>query len=266
MYNIIPLVLICVSLLVILFVVARKFPALANLDVENMPAEKEARFKEKIVESRLHRFLARWRVRLAKIFSFAGSALSKLFKWAFNRLSDMKKNYAAEKTPATVEEKTEKVKALFMEGDELDNKEDWEEKEKVLIKIIGLEPRNQEAFKDLGDLYFANKKLEEAKQAWAHALKLLDEGEEAKQADIYYNLALLYKETSDIESSLETIKMASKISPNNPRYLDALVEISIMNKDKVSASEGFDKLAEVNPENGKLQDFKEQIEGLSESM
>jgi tetratricopeptide (TPR) repeat protein len=265
MYNIIPLVIICVSLLVILVIVVRKFPALANLDVDNIPAEKEARFKERIVESRLHRFLAKWRVRLFRVFSFLGAKSAQAFKWLFDRLSDMKKSYVAEKTPATVEEKTEKVKALFMEGEDLDDKDDLEEKEKVLIKIIELEPRNSEAFKDLGELYFSNKKFEDAKQAWGHSLKLLGESETDRQAELYYNLALLYKETADNESALETIKMAAKVSPNNPRYLDALVEISIMNKDKVSAFEALEKLAEVNPENGKLKDFGEQIEALPES-
>jgi hypothetical protein len=38
-----------------------------------------------------------------------------------------------------------------------------------------------------------------------------------------------------------------------------------MNKDKVSAFEALEKLAEVNPENGKLKDFGEQIEALPES-
>jgi len=262
MYNIIPLVIICVSLLIILIIVVRRFPALANLDVENIPAEKEARFKEKIMESRLQRFLAKWRIRFSRILSFFGSGAAKGFKWVLARLSDMKKSYVAEKLPVTPEEKVEKVKVLLVDSERLDDKEDFEDKESALIKIIELEPRNVEAFRSLGSLYFANKKNEEAKQAWAHALKLLGDSDFDRQSDIYYSLALLYKESGDDEGALETIKMAVKISPNNPRYLDALVEISIMNKDKVSAIEGLEKLAEVNPKNGKLDDFKAQIEGL----
>ena len=266
MYNIIPLVIICVSLLIILIVVARKFPALANLDVKNIPAEKEARFKEKIIQSRLERFLAKWKVALSRVFKFAGSGIAGLFKLAINGLSEMRKKYAAEKAPVTVEEKVEKVKVLFAQSNELDDDENFEEKEKGLIKIIELEPRNTEAFTSLGDLYFSNKKYEDAKQAWVHVLKLLGDNEVDRQADIYYNLALLYEEISDNVGALETANMAVKISPNNPRYLDALVEISIINKDKSSAVFALAKLAEVNPENGKLKDFSEQIEDLPESV
>lgn len=251
--------------MIIIVVVARKFPALANLDVENIPAEKEARFKEKIVQSRLERFLAKWKIRLAKVFKYLGANIAKLFQWLFNRLSEMRKKYAAEKAPVSVEEKSEKIKVLFAQNSEFDDKDNFEDKEKNLIKIIELDPRNIEAFRDLGGLYFANKKYEEAKPAWAHALKLLGEKEPDLQADIYYNLALLYKEVLDNEGALETIKMATKISPNNPRYLDALVEISIINKDKNSASEAMEKLAQVNPENGKLDDFAQQIGLLPKS-
>ena len=45
MYNIIPLVLILISLSIIIVIVVKKFPALANLDVENIPKEKEDRKK-----------------------------------------------------------------------------------------------------------------------------------------------------------------------------------------------------------------------------
>lgn len=262
MYNIIPLIIICISVLIILTIVVRKFPALAILDVDNMPAEKEARFKEKIVESRLHRFLARWNLRFSRIFKFVFSIFSNLFLKAFERLSEAKRKYAVEKAPATEEEKDEKVKILFSEADKLEDKDDFEEKEKKLIKIIELEPRNSGVFYDLGDLYFSNKKYEEAKQAWAHALKIIGDAEVDKQADIYYNLALLYKEVGDIGVAAETVKMAVKLSPNNPRYLDALVEISIMNKDKTSAVSGLERLSEVNPDNGKLADFEAQIGDL----
>jgi tetratricopeptide (TPR) repeat protein len=265
MYNIIPLIVICVSLLIILIIIVRKFPALAVLDVDNMPAEKEARFKEKIVESRLHRFLVRFNLRFLRVFKFLFSFFAGLFAKAIEGLSEAKKKYAVEKAPVTEKEKEEKVQILLSEAEKLENKDDFEEKEKKLIKIIELEPRNADVFQDLGALYLANKKYDEAKQAWVHVLKLINDTEIDKQADVYYNLSLLYKETNDCEGALETIKMAVKLSPNNPRYLDALVEISIMNKDKVEAISAMSRLAEVNPENGKLADFKEQIDTLPES-
>jgi len=262
MYNIIPLVLISFSLLIILVIIVRKFSALANLDVENMPAEKEAKFKEQIATSRLKRNLTKWNSRLTKVFRVGGGKLKDLFSWSFDKLHEMKKEYSTPEEPKSPEEKETKIKELFFKSEDLDERENFEEKEKNLIKIIEFDSKNIEAFLELGELYFENKKYEEAKQAFAHVLKLLADDDIEKQAKIYYDLSLIYKETGENDEARETIKMATKLVPNNPRYLDAMLEISIMNKDKSLAAETLGKLKEVNPENAKLEDFSEKIERL----
>jgi tetratricopeptide (TPR) repeat protein len=264
MYNIIPLIIICFCILAILVIVVRKFPAAATLDVENMPAEKEIRFKEKIVASRLERFLAKWKMRLGRFFGFFWGKIRVLFHWSYGKLHEEKKKYSVPAMPEVIqpEDKEQTIKNLFAENEVLDDGENFEKKEANLIKIIGLDAHNIEAFRLLGELYFLNKKNEEAKQTWAHAIKLLDDGEAEKQAEIYNNLAVLYKEAGEESLALETAKMAARLAPNSPKYLDSLIEISIMNKDKISAAEALARLSEVNPENGKLAGFKEQVVNL----
>jgi tetratricopeptide (TPR) repeat protein len=262
MYDIIPLILICASLFAIIVIVVRKFPALANLDVENMPAEKEARFKEQIVSGRLQKFLARWKVRFGRIFGFIGGRVGALFTLIQRRLQEAKKNYSAENISLPAEDKENKIKELLFKNESLDDRDNFEDKEANLIKIIELAPGDTGAFSLLGNLYFVNKKYEEAKQTFVHVLKLLEESETDKQAEIYYNLASVYAETGELEDSLATIKMAAALAPANPRYLDSLLKISIINKDKTGAREAFEKLSAVNPENGKLAEFKESIDSL----
>ena len=257
MYNIIPLILICVSLFIIIVIIVRKFPALANLDVENMPAEKEARFKEQIITGRMEKSLAKWKVRLGRFFGFIAGGIGTLFRFIHKKLQEAKKKYSSHPAALPPEDKETMIKELLQKNAGLDDRENFEEKEANLIKIIELEPRNSEIFIVLGNLYAANKKYEEGKQAFAHVLKLLGDEESDKQAEVYYDLAEIYRDTAEAENSLETIKMAVKLAPNNPRYLDALLEISIMNKDKISAQDALEKLSVVNPENGKLAEFKE---------
>ncbi|MDD4902243.1 MAG: hypothetical protein PHE24_03835 [Patescibacteria group bacterium] len=261
MYNIIPLILICLSLFIIIVVIVRKFPALANIDVENMPAEKEARFKEQIITGRMQKSMAKWKVRLGKFFSFLGGGIGALFKFIQRKLQEAKKNYSR---PSALppEDKQTMIDGLLAKNSALDDRENFADKEANLIKIIELEPRSAEAFIVLGNLYAANKKYEEGKQAFVHVLKLLGNEESDQQAEIYYDLAAIYRDTGEAASSLETIKMAAKLAPNNPRYLDSLLEISIMNRDKIAALDAFDKLTAVNPENGKLAEFKGQIDQL----
>jgi tetratricopeptide (TPR) repeat protein len=262
MYDIIPLILICASLFIVFIIVVRKFPALANFDVENMPAEKEARFKEQIITGRMQKSLAKWKVRLGKIFGFIGGKIGALFHFTQKKLQEAKESYSVEKVPLPAEDKESMIKGLFSKNESLNDWENFEEKESKLIKIIEIDPRHAGAFMLLGSLYLANKKYEESKQAFAHVLKLLSNEEYGKQSEIYCNLAAVYRETGELANSLETIKMAAKLSPNNPRYIDSLLEISIMNKDKINAIDAFEKLLAANPENGKLAEFKKQIDEL----
>lgn len=262
MYNIIPLILICISLFIILIVVVRKFPAMANLDVDNMPMEKEARFKEQIITSRLQKNMAKLKAGLGKIFGFIGGKIGNCFKFVLKKLHEAQKKYSEHPAALPAEDKETMISGLMAKNQNLDDRDNFEEKEANLIKIIEMEPRHSEAFIVLGSLYAANKKYEEGKQAFVHVLKLLGNEDLEKQAEIYFDLAAIYRDTSDLENALQTIKMAVKLASSNPRYLDAFLEISIMNKDKISAIDAFDKLSAANPENGKLAEFKEQIAEL----
>ncbi len=263
MYNIIPLILILLSLSVIIFIVARKFSLLANLDVANIPAEKEARMKERIISSRFRRHLARWSSWLVKFSRFVGQQMNVFLKWSQNKLHELKEGYRSE-TILLSGNRSKKINEFFSEAEELEKQGDYKEAEKRLIEIIGLDSRNIKAFETLGRFYLEEKNYEEAEQTFAHILKLLGEGEENSEhrAEIYFNLSLISQAKGDLKISLETLKKALELGPNNPRYLDTALEISIMVKDKISALAAYEKLKEVNPENQKLVELEKQINEL----
>jgi len=136
-----------------------------------------------------------------------------------------------------------------------------------------LDNKNIKAFRQLGDLYFKNNKFQEAIQTFEHIIKLtednniLNESVKAssilsQRADTYFNLALVYKEIKNMDKSIHNIKNALNIEPNNPRYLDIMLEISIINKEKVLALDAYNKLLEANPDNQKLAEFKKQIKEI----
>ncbi len=290
MYNIIPLILILTSLSVIIVIIVRKFSALASLDVENIPAEKEAKFKERIISSRLKRNFIKWSSRLTRLVRPIFELVSRFFKWLFNKLNKLEEDYKSEKVLSNSDAK-QKIEKLFGEAEELKKTGDLAGSEKIYIEIIGLDSKNMKAFKSLGQFYFERKDFEEAKQTFEHILKLEEDNEEAydglaqigrekhgpKQAkddyiealDInsqrsqtYFDLALVYQAMNDIDKSIANIKQALRIEPNNPRYLDTMLEISIINKDKGLALDAYKKLTEVNPDNQKLAEFERQIDEL----
>lgn len=290
MYDIIPLVLILVSLAVIIYITVRKFPALASLDAANIPAEKEARIKERILSSRLKRNLLKWNTKFIKLWRPLAKGFTDSSRWIYRRLIDLKEGYKIR--PSVLPEEMEKnILMLFEEADNLRRQDELSAVEKKLIEIISLEPKSIKAFKQLAQLYFERKELEEAKQTFEHILKLHEGDEEAyeglaqiasksgnleiakeeylaslgfdkQRSQTVYNLALVYEEMNNQIEALATVKLALALEPMNPRYLDTTLRLSIMLKDKEFALESYEALKKSNPDNQKLVEFKEQIDLL----
>ncbi|NTU98545.1 tetratricopeptide repeat protein [Candidatus Falkowbacteria bacterium] len=290
MYDIIPLVLLILSFGFMAAIAIRKFPALASLDVDNIPAEKEARFKERILSNRLKRKVLRWYAKVARVFRPILGWLAEMTKGLYGKLHDLKEKYRTEQ-PITAEDVEKKIALLFTEIEELVRSEDYLAAEKRLIEIISLDSKNIRAFKLLGHVYVDKKDYEEAKQTFEHILKLKADDEEVyedlalvarasgnldlakedylksleinnQRAQTFYNLANISQETKDFFGASEYIQKALKLEQNSPRYLDTAIEISIIIKDKVLALNAYDRLSKVNPENQKLAEFKQRIDEI----
>ncbi len=67
---------------------------------------------------------------------------------------------------------------------------------------------------------------------------------------------------NEYDQAVEYFEKALALEPKNPKYLDALLNISIIRKDKVRAGQILNVLKEVNPENNKISEWREQIERL----
>jgi len=262
MYNIIPFVLILISLIAIIVIIVKKFPALAALDVENMPEEKEAKVKERIVSNRLKRNAVKWTSKFLKLWRFASSKFNILFKSGYDKLNELKNNYKLADSIKKGNSGNRIGELVKLAKDQIDE-EFYDKAEKTLIEIIGLDSKNIEAFELLGDLYFRTKKHTESLQTFEHVLKLLEEiDDQNKEAEIHFVVASVNKEKESIDDGLESIEKALELMPNNPRYLDTKLELGIIKKDKKLCESILKKLKEVNPDNNKLPELKEVINNL----
>jgi tetratricopeptide (TPR) repeat protein len=259
--------------------VAKKFSVLANLDLDSIQSEREIKVKKQIIGNRLKRNYFQFQSKFIKIFRPLGIFLSDFFKNSYQKALDFKENYNKNEAKP---ENPEDIDSLFLQVDEFLKEENLEEAEKIYIKIIGINSKSIKAFRGLGKLYFEKKDYREGKQTLEHAVKLLEkdlnelslsqeENEEgSKQKEelnsflslSYYDLFLIAKTLDDNKESLVNINKALSIEPNNPRFLDTKLEISIIEKDKVSARETFEKLKEVNPENSKLEELEGRIQEI----
>lgn len=262
MYNIIPLILILICLTIIIIISVRKFSILVNIDVENIPKEKEAKMKEEILGNRLKRNLTKWSSKIFVFLKFIFDKLNFLFKWLYKKLHDARESYQKQEK-IEKQDKEVVVKYSFEEIEDLIKNEDYQTAEKKLIDLIGLDSQNSKAFEMLGEVYFAQKNYEDARETYNHLIKLLEHADDEEAlAEAYFEISLIDRELEDSESACRNLKKALKLNSNNPRYLDTMLEISIINKDKISALDAYERLEKANPENQKLDDFKKQIREL----
>jgi Tfp pilus assembly protein PilF len=278
MYNIIPLILILISLIIIIIIVARKFTVLANLDIESIQAEREAKFKERIISNRLRRSYLKYSNKLKKILDPAGKLAAGLFKSSLDKLLDFKESYKEEENlkKGIMAEESE-LEKLRQEAEELIRREDFEVAEKKLLEVIKQDSRNVKSFRGLAKIYSIRKDYAEARQTLEHVLKLTEkdynkmlseelavtpeerEDKKTQLSGIYCELASNSLGEENYDSAMSSIERALALEPNNPRYLDTKFEISIIKKDKIKAHEAYEKLSAVNPENQKLGDFRKRM-------
>ncbi|MFP4514534.1 MAG: tetratricopeptide repeat protein [Parcubacteria group bacterium] len=262
MFDILPIILIIVSIIIILIIIIRKFPALAILDVESIPEEKEAKFKKQIKKQLFDRALGRYSGGVARYWLDIGKKINEFFLAIITNLNKKKRSYLSQKR-ISFEQKEKKSKKLLNEIDEHINQEDYEKAEEKAILILEFDKHNELAFEKLANIYFLQKKYEEARETYSFLLKLIEEKEdELAKAKIHFTMADISQKNNDLSQTKEDLHQALSIDSKNPRFLDKLVEINIETKDKEAALDAFTRLFEVNPDNKKLSKYKEIIENM----
>jgi len=268
MLTTIAWILVVVSLLIIIFIIIRKFPALSILNVDNIPGKKEARFKEEIMRQRLERDFSSLSLNLNRKRRYLGKIFGSFLKNHYQRLLKIKNSLRKYKKISLLE-KQEKIDILFIKGKEAVEQENYEEAENYFIEIISMDPKRIKAFLELTESYRLRKNFKEAKETLEHALKLARQFKFDPELlagitvpEIQFSLAGVCEEGGWYEEAIEYGYQALDAEPNNPRYLDLILDLSIMRKDKKLALETWEKLSLANPDNQKLSELKEKVDNL----
>jgi tetratricopeptide (TPR) repeat protein len=264
------LIVIVVALVVITVIIVRKFPALAILDVDNIPGEKESRLKKDMVKKRLDRDLSRWSGFFGRLWLFLKKNFSDPLYRAYDNLKQQRQRNRQKKTPP-LSKRRERIQELFAKAKDDLKKEELELAEEALIEIISLESKNLNAFLLLADVYREGKRWAEAHSTLEHALKIYrslkwsyPENRDISRQKIYFELALISKNLGANLKSFDEIQEALELEPNNPRYLDLAVELALA-ANQMDAAKGFvSRLKQVNPENAKVLGWEQMFALASE--
>ena len=238
---------------IIAWVVVPKLTLLSSLQIEESPKERWKRLKKHIVISRMMRKVKEKSAEFEKkIFTKERKAqFSGRIQGVVKKLRRLEENYR-EQT------KDNKLAMLLKKADEQldDNSESAEEK---FLEVVRLDSHNLEAYEGLLQIYLTRKSLAEASEI-VDFLKKLNPASVGRYA---FDLAKLFLERGELKNAKKYGEQALKDEPENPKYLDFIVESAILDGDAYGAAQYLDRLREVNPENAKIQDFDSRIAKLN---
>lgn len=255
--------IIIICLIIIGFIIFKKFPKLSAIDLEAMKKYKQSQVKVSIVEERLERNLRIIKNKISVKSAPARKRIANKVKNWYQKALHLQRQYKQKITqdkPLKLQDKEslrQKVYNLIQKALDLIKQQKFVDAEKVLIEAISIDKQNIETYKTLGDLYIQKKDYEHAKETFEF-IKQINSSDEA----IWRQLGLLFELTNNLTESVKYYKKAVDLSPNNPKNLDLLLDICIKDKDSYLAKSTFEKLKQVNPENQKLADYQKKIEEL----
>ena len=296
MLNALFLIIIISAISVIGFLVIRKFPQMANLDIHNLPEEKIYRKKREIINKRIEKSSNLLKEKFSKILVPVGKIWGKLqlqFRIYVGKIErllhhEQSLKIKLKRKVASNEENEQRIWQLISDGEQQLKDGNYDKAEEAFIAAIKIDPKSAVAYRGLGDTYLAKNSTEEARQTYKFLIKMeldddsvlvklaeiaesqgdLEEAIEYYQQAVlvndsfsprFYHLAELLLKAGQPQVAKESILQAVELEPQNPKYLDLLIEIAIICGNKDLALKGYGELRLVNPENQKLSGFKDRI-------
>jgi tetratricopeptide (TPR) repeat protein len=294
MLEIFLIIMVLLSLVYLGRILLGKFRHLANINIDNLPDIKIQRQKEAILKVRLQRS---WKSFWLKIKENNKPWQDKIYdhvRQSYQRLKNVEKDLRrrGHEELSSLVDKSQNIEKLLNEAKTLMSSEAYQKAEEVLLEALSYDQHNIEVYKLLAEVYRGRKEYTQAKETLEYLLKLthnedasvysslaeiarqrgnLKEAEEEYLRSIslsednylyFLSLAETYLDLEEEAKSLETAQRALILSPNNPKILDFLINLSIIMQDKELASKYLNKLKEVNPENNKILEFAEHIDSL----
>jgi len=293
--DIILIILIVLSLAFIAWLIFKKLPKLKNINVDSLPETKMRKQKEIILKNRLLRIsqdiLLKAKDASGPLHDKAKDSLRQYYQKLKQAEKDLRRRGHEKLTSAV--DKSQTIEQLITEAKQAINSGDYQTAEETLLDALNIDQYHIEAYKLLAEVYRGKKEYIQAKETLEYLLKLThnqDAGVYSSLADVakergnlkqaeedylksislsddnylyFLSLAEVYLDLEEKEKALNIAKRAQLLSPNNPKILDFLINISIIMQDKELANQYLDRLREVNPDNKKIREFVENIDNLA---
>lgn len=294
MLSVILIVVITVCAAVILVIVWGKLGKVSAVNYQASKAARQVAVKRRLLEERLQRKFTIAGGKLSGFLRPLGTGLSARVKSWYQKAVDLEESYRHKILRDSFKDKVSQeqhsggllaeAEAFFREGNlaqaekkfievlELDQmnipayqglselyleQEDYDQARQTLEFLLKLDKNNATAYRSLGHLQTVKGDLKSAEQSYLKFLAL-----DRTNINGYLELAEVYLQLEEPPKAFALADQASGLEPSNPKALDFLIEVSIITRDRQAALKAWRMLKEVNPENNKLDEFKQRIDKL----
>lgn len=275
--TILSILITILCLAAILTIVVRHWNALSSIDIEALPQTRDARTKKRIMSDRLRRQLhvVTWTLRtraepLSRVVRERITLAWNVFwDWleAYTRRRQSREGNAEEDVSPS-----RRIERALSEAGRLFDDEEYVEAEKRYIDGIACDAKNLDAYKGLSRVYIRQKEWASAQEVLEFLTTHLREASkkesahpaeqsmcEMQLAEALEELAGVYRMRDNMERAEQIMHEAVELQPQNPKFLDAMLEMYILLGKKQEASAALSRLRDANPENQKLSEFEDRI-------
>ena len=255
---ILGLFLIIAGAAAIIFVLFRRVPTIALIDVKTIPVDPSLKKKEEIIAERIVRTAAQKIEPVRKVTEIFWIWLRERFRRLAHFAFELERHseHLARKEWDALTAST-RMHALIREADALAKEEKFVEAEKKYIEALSIEPKNPKLYEKIGRLYMRNKNYDQARDTLRFASRL-----SPNDASVVTSLGEIAMARAEYADAITYFQHAVSLRPRSPRYLDFLLEACIMGGNRAGAKEALARLSAVNPENAKLAEFDKRIRGM----
>lgn len=234
---------------------ARKYATLRMLDPDTSRTMREKKLRNRIMEDRMQRTVQVHVARVIHAFLIPWRILRDAFRRAAGKLIAIERRYHREHA-RDAQISSEELHAMLTEAERAIREERFQVAEERLVELVSAAPKFAQAYEALSRVYSAKKEWKEAVESLVCYVKLSPKDSEGR-----FLLGALYEETREFEKALVEYEAALEKAPHNPKYLDAYISLAIQLDKPSEALRALKVLREVNPENAKIADFAEALEG-----
>jgi len=255
----VPLIVLIIAIAVIVFLGLRHLNEVAAVDVSTDPKRAKRDQKMNMYVKRISR-LGDEKTKTAK--SAAGSVsrgLKKSVKGLYKRAQALERHYKRlqKETQQGVAGTREVRETLRKEAEDLIDKGSFAAAEQRLIELLSLDQKNSDVYEILGNLYMKMRQWDQARQTFQYAHALVPD-----DASIVTSLGELAMRDGQTKEAVAFFNTAVDLKPNNPKYLDFLIESSILADDRKLAIKGLKLLKVANEDNKKIPEFEERVHSM----